>query len=133
MAGPASSTITKIYMPAHEQTAISTTIQLPKVWERFVDVYSIVNRTHLETIFHHINNLHQNIKFTIQEESNVELAFLNTLLKHNNGKISVLVYRKPKHKQYLELTNNITNNYSSNNQTNYKESVIPCLMEHLVQ
>ena len=42
----------------------------------------------LENFFHHINNLHQNIKFIMEEESNGELAFLDTLLKQNNGEIS---------------------------------------------
>ena len=60
-------------------------------------IYSILKCTHLENFFHHINNLHQNIKFTMEEESNGELAFLDTLLKRNNGEISVLVYRKPTH------------------------------------
>ena len=35
--------------------------------------------------------------FTMKEESNGEPMSLDTLLKRNNGKISVLVYRKPKH------------------------------------
>ena len=48
----------------------------------------------LKNFFHHINNLHQNIKFTMEEESNGELAFLNTLLKRNNVRISVLIYKK---------------------------------------
>ena len=57
----------------------------PKVWEQFVDdVYSILKRTHLEKFFHHINNLHPKIKFTMKEESNGELTFLDTLLKRNN-------------------------------------------------
>ena len=30
----------------------------------------------------------------MEEESNGELAFLDTLLKQNNGKMSVLVYLK---------------------------------------
>ena len=64
-----------------------------KVWEQFVDdVYSIFKRTHLENLFHHINKLHQNIKFTIEEESNGELAFLNTVLNRNIGKIFVLIF-----------------------------------------
>ena len=76
-------------MQAYERTAITTALHPPKVWERFVDdVYSILKRTHLENLFHHINNLHQNIKFTMEEESNGELAFLDTLLKGNNGEIS---------------------------------------------
>ena len=38
----------------------------------------------------------------MEEESNGELVFLDTLLKRNNGEISVLVYRKPTHTdQYL--------------------------------
>ena len=70
--------------------------------------------------FHHINNLHQNIKFTMEEESNGELAFLDTLLKWNNGDISVVVCRKPTHTdQYL--------NYSSHHQTSCKESVVSSL------
>ena len=57
------------------------------VWERFGDdVYSFLKRTHLENLFHHINNLHQN---TMEEQSNGELALFDTLLKPNNGKISV--------------------------------------------
>ena len=44
-------------------------------------------------VFH----LHQNFKFTMEEESNGELAFLETLMERNNGEISVLVYRKPTH------------------------------------
>ena len=121
MGSPASSTTAEIYMQAHESTAISTVLHPSKVWERFVDdVYSIVKRTQLENFFHHINNLHQNIKFTMEEESNGELAFLDTLLKRNNGEISVLVYRKPTHTdQYLH--------YSSHHQTSCKKSVVSSL------
>ena len=94
----------------------------PNGWKRFVDdVYSIIKRTHLENFFHHINNLPQNIKFTMEEESNGELAFLGTLLKRNNGEITVLVYRKSTHTdQYLH--------YSSHHQTSCKESVVSSLL-----
>ena len=52
----------------------------------------------------------------MEEESNGELTFLDTLLKRNNGKISVLVHRKPTHTdQYLH--------YRSNHQKSCKESV----------
>ena len=53
----------------------------------------------------------------MKEESNGELALRDTLLKQNNGKISVLIHRKPTHiDQYLH--------YSSNQQTSCKESVV---------
>ena len=113
MRRPTSSTTAEVYMQAHERTVINTALHPPKVWERFVDdVYSILKCTHLENFFHHINSLHQNIKFTMEEESNGELAFLDTL-ERNNGEISVLVYRKPTHTdQYLH--------YSSHHQTSCK-------------
>ena len=108
-------------MQAYLCTAVTTTLQPPKVQERFVEeVYSIITRTHLENFFHQIDNLHQNIKFNMEEESNGEVAFLDTLLKQNNGEISVLVYRKPTHTdQYLH--------YSSHHQTSCKESVVSSL------
>ena len=75
--------------------------------------YSILKRMHLENLFHHINNRHQKMNFAMEDESNGELAFRDTLLKRNNGEISVLVYRKLTHThQYL--------NYSSHHQTDCK-------------
>ena len=68
MEGPASSTTAEIYEHEHtqEHTAISSTLHPPKVWERLADdIYLILKRTHLENFFHHINNFHQNIQFTI--------------------------------------------------------------------
>ena len=70
------------FKKTEKQTAISTALHPPEGWEQFVDdVYSIIKRIHLENFFHHINNLHQKIAFTMEEESNGELAFLDTLLK----------------------------------------------------
>ena len=96
----------------------STVLHPPRGWERFSDdVSSILKRTHLENFFQHIKNLHQNIKFTLEKESNGELAFLDILLKRDNGEISVLVYRKTTHtEQFLHN--------SSHHQTSCKESVI---------
>ena len=63
-------------MQSHEDTATSTALHPPKVWERFIDdIYSVLKRTHLENFSHQVNNLHQNIKFSMEEESNGELAF----------------------------------------------------------
>ena len=108
-------------MQAHEQTAISTALHPLKVWIRFFNkVYFILKPAHLENFFHHTNNLHQIIKFTMQEESNGELLFHGALLKHNNGKISVLIYGKPTDTgQYLH--------YSSHHQTSFKKSVVSAL------
>ena len=59
----------------------------------------------------------------MEVESNGELAFLDTLLKRNNGEISVLVYRKPTHTdQYLHYTIK---------QVARKVLFPPCVIEHI--
>ena len=119
--GPAFSITAEIYMQAHEGIAISTAIHPRKGWKQFADhVYFILKCTYLENFFQHINNLHQNIKFVMEEEYNGEIALLDNLLKQNNGKISVLVYRKLTYiDQYLQ--------YHSHHQTSCKESVVSTL------
>ena len=120
------STTAEFYMQAYEHTAITTALHPLKVWERFVDdVHSILKRTHLKNVFHHINNLHQNIKFTMEEESNVELVFLDTLLTRNNGEISIL---------YIGSLYILTNTYTTaltNKQVAGKVLLPPCLREHI--
>ena len=56
----------------------------------------------------------------MEEESNGELAFLETLFKQNNGEISVLVNRTPTYTDQSLY-------YSYHHQTSCKESVISSL------
>ena len=53
----------------------------------------------------------------MKEESNGDIAFLDTLLKWKKGEISVLVYRKP-----TRTDQNL--HCSSHHQTSCKESVV---------
>ena len=78
----------------------------PKVWERFVDdVYSILKRAHLQ-IFSITLKIFTKILSLLWRRKVIEnLALFDTLLKRNNGKISVLEYKKPMHTdQCLQLT-----------------------------
>ena len=126
MGGRASSTTAETYIQAYEHTALTMALHPPKVWERFDDdIYSIIKHTYLENFFHHINILHQNIKFSMEEESNGELAFLDTLLKWNNGEISVLVIGS-----LHILTNTYTTDLTTK-QVARKVLFPPCLIEHI--
>ena len=120
MEGRASSTAAEIYMPIHEKTTISTALHPRRVWGDLLMTYSIFKCSHFLHLFHHIRNLHQIIKFTMEEESNRELAFLNTFLKRNNEKISLLINRIPTNTdQCLHC--------SSHHETNCKEHVVSSL------
>ena len=126
MGAPASSTTAEIYMQTHEHTAISTALHPPKVWEQFLDnVFSILKCTHFENFFQHINNLHQNIKFTMEEGINGELAFLDTSLKWIMKR---LLY------WYIGNLHILTNTYTKAltiKQVARKVLFPPCLVEHI--
>ena len=86
MGGPASSVVA-------DNRALTTFENSPRIYERFVDdIVSIIKRKNLEQFHNHMNALHPKIQFTIEEESDGELPFLDTLLKRKpDGTISVLV------------------------------------------
>ena len=122
MGGPASSVVAELYMQHHDRTAITTFRTNLKCYERFVDdTFIIIRQVDLQDFFNHMNSIHPKIKFTIEEEIDGCLPFLDTKLKRNSdGRISVLVYRKPTHTdQYL--------NFISNHPTSTKDAVISAL------
>ena len=78
----------------------------------------------MENVFHHNNNLHQNIKFNMEAENNGELTFLDTLFRQNNGKIS----------KYIGNLRILTNTYTTvftTKQVAKKVLFPPCLIEHI--
>ena len=82
MGGPTSAIVSEIYIQSLGTTAITTADHPPKVWDRHVDdVFSIVNKTYLQELLEHINNLHPQTQFTKEEENNSSLLFLNTLVQ----------------------------------------------------
>ena len=105
--GQPSSIVAEIHMQATETTALTTTSQPPKIWERHVDdIFSIIRKSNLHDFFQHINSLHLKTKFTIETEQNSQLPFLDTLIQRNSDStISFRVYRKPTHSNhYLRFT-----------------------------
>ena len=118
MAGPASSATAETYMQAHERTTILTLYTLQKFGNKlllmlilFLNVCPWKTFSISSTIFIKIINLPSRRR---------ELALLDTLLKQNNGKISVLVYMRPTQTdQYLHC--------SSHDLTGYKESTVSSL------
>ena len=87
MGGPASSATAENYIQVHEYASIS--MALYKSLQTYA-TFSVTSKSS------------SNIKFSMEEERNGEQVFCDTLLKQNNGRVSVLVYRKFNHaNQYL--------------------------------
>lgn len=70
----------EVDIQANEQTTRSTAyLRPPKDWRWLVDdVYSILKLQYWDKIY-------QSINFTMEEEINGELTFLDNLLKQNHG------------------------------------------------
>ena len=91
------------------------------------DTFTIIKRVHLSFFFEHINNMHEQIKFTTEEENEGKLLFLKALLtRKDNGSVSVSVYRKlTPTDQYL--------NFKSNHSDNTKSAVISALFRRAIE
>jgi hypothetical protein len=55
----------------------------------------IIERSKVLDTLNWLKDQHCNIKFTMEEESNGQLPFLDVLIDHQNGNLSFGVYRKP--------------------------------------
>ncbi len=98
MGSPVSPVIANLYMEEIEERAIANTANPPKVWHRYVDdVLSDMKKDAISTFHDELNSIDPHISFTIEYETNGQIAFLDTLISRNSGSITTDVYRKPTH------------------------------------
>ena len=76
------------------------------MWKRFVDdTFVVIQTSHKEEIFNHINSIEESIQFTAEDtQPDGSLPFLDVLVTPQaDGTLSTSVYRKPTHtNQYLQ-------------------------------
>ena len=121
---PVSPIVTNIYMEYFEQKALSTATHPPRLWHRYVDDTTVIQKEeNRQNFLEHINSVDPAIKFTV--ENNKEdgaKPFLDTTVKPQaDGRLSFTIYRKPTHTdQYLQ--------WDSHHHLSAKYSVISTLM-----
>ena len=65
-------------MEHFEQLALTTTSHPPSLWLRYVDdTYVRIHEYDIKGFTRHINSIDDNIKFTIEPETNSKLPFLD--------------------------------------------------------
>ena len=122
MGSPVSAVVANLYMEFFEKLALETAPTRPRLWKRYVDdTFCILRKGSTEEVLHHLNGVRPTIKFTVEQEEDGKLPFLNTLLRRRrDGSLDVSVYRKPTHTdRYLH--------FESHHPTHVKRGVVRCL------
>ncbi|KAK5649593.1 hypothetical protein RI129_000622 [Pyrocoelia pectoralis] len=98
MDSPLSPAIANVYIENFEHKALSSINLKPKCWYRYVDDTFVVwphGLDNLNKFLQHINNIHPNIQFTMEVESDKKLTFLDMLIeRHDDGTFKHKLYRK---------------------------------------
>ena len=96
MGSPISPIVADIVMEELIDQCINITNNKPKILTKYVDdIFAIVNKTSKSDFLNLLNKFHKNIKFTIEEEKNNKLAYLDTLVIRDNNNIRFDWYKKP--------------------------------------
>ena len=95
--------VANIFMEHIESTALATFHTPPKLWLRYVDDTFCILKSDLIPQFHqHINSICSHIQFTMEEEQDLSLPFLDVRVVRHNHKLYTKVYKKPTHtERYL--------------------------------
>jgi len=121
MGSPISPVFCEVFMGQFEKKTIQGNPDI-SLYRRYIDdIASIVKKRRVQATLDKINSFHHDIQFTIEEEENGSLPFLDVLLKRKeDGSFSFSVYRKKTHTdKYL--------NYKSHHHHSQKIAVIHSL------
>ena len=123
MGSPLSPVLANLYMDFFEEMAIDTATHKPTLWIRYVDDTFVIwthGDSELQAFLGHLNSLRESIQFTMEEEEQGQLPFLDVLVKRKGSNLTTSVYRKPTSTDcYL--------NYQSNHHPAIKLGTITCL------
>ena len=103
---PVSPVVSNIYMEFFEDRALTSAVNPPRLWKRYVDdTFVILQQSHREEFLQHINSVDPSIQFTIEEaKQDGSMPFLDTLVTpQEDGTLTTSVYSKSTHtNQYLQ-------------------------------
>ncbi|XP_068696989.1 uncharacterized protein [Montipora foliosa] len=99
--------VATLCVEAMEEVAIDKSkVQAKKVWKRYVDdSYCIIKRDAVNSFHTTFDPIDPHISFPIEEESDRQIAFLDTLVSPKDNTITIDVYRKATHtERYLDFS-----------------------------
>ena len=123
MGSPLSPVVVNIFMQEFEMRMLHTAPLKPSLWLQYVDD-TFVTWSHRDKELHnflkHLNGQHNDIKFTMERETDGSIPFLDVMVERDGDKLTTSVYRKPTHTdRYLH--------YSSHHHHKVKSGIVDCL------
>ena len=103
MGSPLSAVMACLYIEKLESEHFLKTIPRNSKWLRYVDDVLVISsaKTDFQALLKRLNKINGNIQFTLEEENNGQLPFLDTVIIRDNNTVKFKVYRKPTNKDDL--------------------------------
>ena len=100
MGSPLSAVMACLFMETVEADSYSRIIGRGSTWLRYVDdvIVIIPNNTNIDNKLRMLNKVNKDIQFTVEEENNGKLPFLDTVVWRGDEGVKFSVYRKPTNK-----------------------------------
>ena len=94
MGSPVSPLVVNIYMEMFEELSLRMATHPSQIWRRHVnDTFCMITKMEVKVFLSHLNSLHPTITFTVEQEVDGKLPFLDTLLHHkSNGSLNINIY-----------------------------------------
>ena len=124
MGSPVSPVVANIYMEYVEEAAIATSPSPVRFWRRYVDdTFCFLQESSVEVVLNHLNSISPSINFTVEQETDSKLPFLDVLVsRKEDGTLQVSVFRKQTHTdRYLP--------FESHHPFHVKRGVVRCLVK----
>ena len=112
MGSPISIIVANLVMESIENKMLKDFASPPRIWLRYIDdTFVVLKKTEVVSFYKFINNIEESIKFTVEQEVDNAIPFLDVLIVRNNGQLTTKAYRKPTHTtRYLNF--NSCHNFS---------------------
>ena len=125
MGSPLGPTLANLFLCYHEEMWLNDCpIQFrPKYYKRYVDDVFLMfeSSSQVKKFLQYMNSRHANIRFTVEEEDNDTLSFLDIAITRTEGKLSTSIHRK-------KTFSGVYVNYNSFLPRDYKRGLISTLL-----